>query len=197
MNALQLTNPIAMVAKRVAAPIRSRVALCDSELVERTKEGDDDAFDEIVRRYQNFIYRQAWGYLRDDDSAKDVTQDVFIKAYEGVRHLKAASGLRRWLYSICRNHCLNAIRKRKAERDLRPEPPAGPGPDVALRVYLKDLISHMDDPYREVIMLRYYGDLTYDEIAEVLDISVDNVKVRLFRARNRLKTMLGDTAHEM
>jgi len=194
---LQIAAPIVMAAKRVAGHIRSRVALSDAELVVQTQQGDDPAFDEIVRRYQNFIYRQAWGYLRDNDAAKDAAQDVFVKAYEGIHYLRAATSLRRWLYRICRNRCLNALRKQKAECDLPPDPVARPGTDVGLRLYLKDMINRLDEAYREVIMLRYYSDLTYGEIAEVMDITVDNVKVRLFRAKKKLKTMLGETADEL
>ena len=191
MYALQLENTIAMMVRRVTGHIRSRAALSDSELVLETQKGSHDAFGEIVRRYQNFIFRQAWGYLQDDDAAKDIAQDVFLKAYEGISRLRAAPTLRTWLYRICRNRCLNVLRKKKTERELSPEPKSRPAPDVALRVYLKDLIGRLDDPYREVVMLRYYGDLTYDEIAEVLDISTDNVKVRLFRAKRMLKSMMG------
>jgi RNA polymerase sigma-70 factor (ECF subfamily) len=186
-----------MGVKRAANHIQSRLVLSDSELITRAKDGDDDAFGEIVRRYQGFVYRQAWGYLRDDEAAKDAAQQVFVTAYEGIRYLRQEPALRRWLYRICRNRCLNIVRRQKLERKLRPEPPDKVNSDVALRVTLREVISRLDDPYREVVILRYYNDLTYDEIAEVLNISISNVKIRLFRAKKTLKTMLGEKTDEM
>lgn len=191
MEACQIACRIAMAAKRAAGHIRPRSALSESQLVEQSRQGDRDAFGEIVRRYQAFIYRQAWGYLQDGDAARDVAQDVFIKAYQGLRYLRGDAALRPWLYRICRNHCLNVIRRQRKERESRPEPAHTGNDDVALRITLQQSISSLEDPYREVVMLRYYNDLTYDEIAAVLDISISNVKVRLFRAKKMLKEMLG------
>ena len=192
-----MADRIAMVVKRTANRIRSRLVLSDSEIIERTRKGDVDAFGEIVRRYQSFVYSQAWGYLRDSDAAKDAAQEVFITAYESIRYLRAESALRQWLYRICRNLCLNVIRRQKTERDLRPEAQVKPGSDVVLRIHLRELIACLDDPYQDVIVLRYYNDLTYGEIAEVLDISISSVKVRLFRAKKMLKTMLGEDTDEV
>lgn len=171
--------------------------MTDSRLIARARDGDDEAFGEIVERYQGFVYRQAWGYLEDSEAAKDATQEVFVTAYQGISYLRQDSALRRWLYRICRNHCLNVIRRRKLEHDHRPEAPAEVRSDVPLRITLRRMISYLDDPYREVVILRYYHDLKYEEIAQVLDISVDSVKIRLFRAKRRLKEMLGDKSNEM
>ncbi len=171
--------------------------MTDSGLIARAKEGDDEAFGEIVRRYQGLVYRQAWGYLEDAEAAKDAAQEVFVTAYKGITYLREDSALRRWLYRICRNHCLNVIRRRKLEHDHRPEAPTEVRSDVPLRITLRRMISYLDDPYREVVILRYYGDLKYEEIAQVLDISVSTVKIRLFRAKRRLKRMLGGKSDDM
>lgn len=128
---------------------------------------------------------------------KDAAQDMFVTAYEGISYLRRDSALRRWLYRICRNHCLNVIRRRKLERRFCPEAPDEMKPDVAIRVTLKELISDLSDRYREVIILRYYNDLTYEQIAKALNISVSTVKVRLFRAKNTLKSMFGEKTDEM
>lgn len=186
-----------MSVRRAADRIQSILVLSDSELIARTRDGDADAFGEIVRRYQGFVYRQAWGYLRDDEAAKDAAQEVFVTAYEGIRYLREESALRQWLYRICRNRCLNVARRQKLERKLRPEPPDKVDSDVTLQVTLREMIACLDDPYREVVILRYYNDLTYDEIAEVLNISISNVKIRLFRAKKTLKTMLREKTDEM
>jgi RNA polymerase sigma-70 factor (ECF subfamily) len=192
-----LAGLIATAGRIAANHIRWRLVLSDSQLIARARDGDDEAFSEIVGRYQGFVYRQAWGYLRDDEAAKDATQEVFVTAYQGISYLRKNSALRRWLYRVCRNHCLNVIRRRKLEHGLRPEDSDAVKPDMALLVTLRERISDLDDPYREVIILRYYQDLSYTEIAQVLDISIDNVKTRLFRAKNTLKRMLGEKTDEM
>ncbi len=193
VEVFQLVNLVVAGVKIAANHIQLRLVLSDSQLIARAKGGDDDAFAEIVKRYQGFIYRQAWGYLQNDEAAKDATQDVFVTAYEGVAYLRNDSALRQWLYRICRNHCLNIIRRADIERRSRSEAPHEVQPDLPLRVALREMISALDDRYREVIILRYYQDLTYDEIAQVLDIPVTTVKVRLFRAKNKLKKMLGES----
>ena len=171
--------------------------MSDSQLITRTKAGDNQAFDEIVRRYQGFVYRHAWGYLQADEAAKDATQEVFMTAYQGIPYLREGLALRRWLYRICRNHCLNVIRRRKLEAKLRPEAPGDVRPDAALSVVLKGMISNLRERYREVIILRYYDDLTYEQIAQVLDIPISTVKIRLFRAKSKLRRMLGEQTNEM
>jgi RNA polymerase sigma factor (sigma-70 family) len=183
--------------KITARFIESRLVLSDSQLVARARAGDDEAFGEIVRRHQDFVYRQAWGYLGNAEAAKDAAQEVFLTAYEGLAYLRKDWALRRWLYRICRNHCLNVLRRRKLEHDRRPEAPDEASSDVSLRVTMRRMISDLDDPYREVIVLRYYHDLKYEEIAQILDIPLNTVKVRLFRAKQSLKSMLGEKTDEM
>jgi RNA polymerase sigma-70 factor (ECF subfamily) len=175
-----------------ASYIQARLALSDSELIARARDGDDAAFDGIVRRYQDFVYRQAWIYLQDDEAARDAAQEVFVAAYEGIAFLRNESALRPWLYRICRNHCLNVIRRRNLERTHRPEALDRTQQDLPLRLALTRAIYDLDELYREVVILRYYQDLKYEEIARVLDISVDTVKVRLFRAKEKLRKMLGE-----
>lgn len=193
----QLAGIIETGVNIAADRIQSRLILSDSRLITRVKDGDEEAFGEIVKRYQGFVYRQAWGYLQDDEAAKDAAQDVFVAAYKGITYLMNDSALRRWLYRICRNHCLNVIRRRKLEYKLHSETSNEVSSDAALRITIRDLISELNDPYREVIILRYYHDLTYEQIAQVLDISLSTVKIRLFRAKKMLKRMLGEKTDEM
>ena len=197
MEVCQVVALIAAGVRLTANRIQSRLVLSDIELIARTRDGDDEAFCEIVRRYQGFVYRQAWGYLQDSEAAKDAAQEVFVTAYEGIPYLREDSALRRWLYRICRNHCLNVLRRQKLERRLRPDAPDQVRQDVALRVALRQMISKLKDRYREVVILRYYNDLTYEQIAEVLDIPASTVKIRLFRAKNTLKKILGEKIDEM
>jgi RNA polymerase sigma-70 factor (ECF subfamily) len=173
-----------------ANKIRQMLVLSDSQLVALAKEGDHNAFDEIVRRHQDFVYRLALSYLHQREVARDVAQNVFVSAYKGIYYLRNESALRPWLYRICRNNCLNVIRRENLERKYSPEVSEADNPDLSLGIMVKEMISRLEDQYRQVIILRYYHDLKYKQIAELLGISLSSVKVRIFRAKSVLKKML-------
>ncbi len=186
-----LTILVGAGIKKATRYIQSKMVLTDSNLVIRAQDGDSEAFNELVCRHQDFVYRQALSYLHDRDSAKDAAQEVFIKAYRGLAYFHNDSLFQAWLYRICKNHCLNIIRRLKIEEDARFELGVGVNPDLSLQLRLKKLISKLGDDYREIIILRYYQDLKYDEIARLLSISISTVKIRLFRAKKMLKDMIG------
>lgn len=148
MRVCLLASLVATGVRIAANHIQSRLVLSDSELVARTKDGDDEAFSEIVRRYQDFVHRQAWSYLLDNDAAEDVSQDVFVAAYKGIPYLRNDSALRGWLHRICRNHCLNVIRRRNLERKFHREASDEVTADVDLRVTVREMISGLNDEYR-------------------------------------------------
>ena len=120
-----------------------------------------------------------------------MTQDVFLKAYRGLPYFQSDAQFSTWLYKICKNHCLNVIRRRKLESDNQPEENVGETPDISIATKLKKLISHLGEDHREIIILRYYNDLKYDEIARYLGINPGTVKVRLHRAKQELKQLAG------
>lgn len=183
--------------KKAAGYIQSKLIQTDSDLIARAKDGDNEAFNELVRRYQDFVYKQAVGYLNDSDMAKDAAQEVFIKAYRGLPYFEGNLRFTAWLYRICKNHCLNVIRKLKIENETRIESENNYNPNLALNLKIKKLISKLNDDYREVIILRYYQNLKYEQIAEILTIPISTVKIRLYRAKNRLKEMIGKNRNEM
>ncbi len=163
----------------------------DSQLLTYAKEGDNEAFSELVRRHQNFIFKFARGYLNDNEAAEDITQDVFIKAYQGLPYFKNESQFSSWLYKICKNHCLNQLRRRKLEGNTEIENVNHNDPDLSTKVKLKSIIGNLSDEYREIVILRYYEDLKYEQIARILNIPLSSVKIRLFRAKAELKKMIG------
>jgi RNA polymerase sigma-70 factor (ECF subfamily) len=176
--------------KEFARGIVPIVILDDESLVIASREGDDKAFGELVKRYQQFVIRQAYGYLGDSESAKDAAQDVFIKAYEGLPYLENARIFKSWLYRIGRNHCLNLVHRRKIEDDHRVICDSTSDPNTVLKVMVREKINRLDEKDREIIIMRYYQDLKYEEIAELLDIPLSSVKIRLYRAKQALKAIL-------
>jgi RNA polymerase sigma-70 factor (ECF subfamily) len=188
----QIADYVGNNVKKLAKSVQAKIVVSDDQLVERARNNDDGAFNELVRRHQNFVNKIAYGYVNDSELARDVAQDVFIKAYRGLEYFESDSRFTTWLYKICRNHCLNLIRRRRLEVERL----AGPdliadAPDHSLKARIKNLIGKLSDEYREIIILRYYGDLKYDEIAERLDLPLSTVKVRLFRAKQELKSLAG------
>jgi RNA polymerase sigma factor (sigma-70 family) len=169
----------------------------DHTLVLSAKEGDEKAFGELVKRYQQFIIRMAYAYLGDNESARDAAQDIFVKAYEGLPYLENDLIFKSWLYRIGRNHCLNLARRRKIENSYQPDSEISHATDIDLKIILRKGIGRLDEVSQEILVLRYYHDLKYEEISELLAIPLSSVKIRLFRAKKSLKEVLGESNHEV
>ncbi|MCP4581368.1 MAG: RNA polymerase sigma factor [candidate division Zixibacteria bacterium] len=187
----QLADLVGTGVKSIARNFQAKIAISDSQLLNRAKDGDDTAFNELVCRHQNFIYKLAWGYLNEKEAAKDATQDVFIKAYQGLPYFQSDSQFTTWLYRICKNHCLNLLRRQKRESELELDRPNNTESDLPMKLGLKKMIANLSEEYREIIILRYYQDLKYDQIARLLDIPLSTVKIRLHRAKAELKNLAG------
>lgn len=193
----QIAGYVGTGVKRAARNVKAKFTATDAQLLKRAKEGDDSAFNEIVKRYQNFVYKTALSYLHDRENARDITQDVFIKAYKGLPYFNNDSQFTTWLYKICKNQCLNYLRREKAHIEDNDGPTGNYNMDLPLKAGLDKLIAKLKDEYREVIVLRYYQQLKYDEIAHYLDLPMSTVKIRLYRAKQELKGMIGNSRYEM
>lgn len=177
----------------------------DQELVIKSMQGDNQAFDELVYLYQNKVYALAFRYMGNEDDAYDMAQDTFVKAYRSLRSFKGESSFSTWIYRITTNVCLDEIRRRK--RRVTPlsldEPLATlEGEEVereiadeslsADRVYeqkefsetLQKLLDEMKPEHKTAIVLRDIMELSYEEIASVLNCSIGTVKSRINRARS-------------
>ena len=187
----QIADYVGDSVKKLAKNLQAGFIISDAQLLERAKNRDDKAFNELVKRHQQFVYKIALGYLNDNEAAKDITQDVFLKAYRGLPYFQSDSQFTTWLYKICKNHCLNIIRRRKLENDNQPEERNDEMADISMKTKLKSLISRLNDEHREIIVLRYYNDLKYEEIARYLGINLGAVKIRLHRAKQELKQLAG------
>ncbi|HMS55348.1 MAG TPA: sigma-70 family RNA polymerase sigma factor [Fimbriimonadaceae bacterium] len=179
----------------------------ESALVERCKRQDAEAFGKIVDAYQNRVYGFVRRMIRDNDEAADITQEVFIRAYQAFIRFDGRSSLRTWLFRIAHNLCVDRVRKhdRMPTEFHLDNGSEEDGPmDVAdsrwdpqhlvlddeLRKVVETAIANMSEKLRSVLLLHDQEDLAYDEIAQALDLPIGTVKSRLFLARNHLQTVL-------
>lgn len=158
------------------------------------------ALDETIRRYGDRLYVHAFYILHDGQEAHDVLQEVFIKAMREPRFFEQDFKIQAWLYRVTRNLCFNIVRDRRRRENILA---ANPG-EKASRVDPLDAVfdgerqeeilaavDRLTSDHREILLLRYYEDLSYSEIALRLGIKLGTVMSRLSRARDRLEEVLG------
>jgi RNA polymerase sigma-70 factor, ECF subfamily len=166
----------------------------DEALVRRAKAGDREAFGRLVDRFQAPVYRVVRGILSDPADAEDVAQEAFLRAYESLAKFRGESGFFTWLYRIAVNEALRARKRRSFTRieavpeveAPRPETPDEDGPSPAA---LERLLGRLSDEFRAIVVLRDLEGLSYQEIAETLEIPMGTVESRLFRARRDLRDL--------
>jgi RNA polymerase sigma-70 factor (ECF subfamily) len=174
----------------------------ESEIVERARNGDVAAFEELVRVHQEVAFRTAWVVSGRANDAEDATQEGFVKAFAAMSRFRAGAPFRPWLLTIVANEARN--RRRSAGRrealalrlsdEGRPGD-AAPSPESAVlaserRAALLAAIERLEDRDREIIALRYLLDLSEAETAAVLNVPIGTVKSRLSRALGRLRMLL-------
>lgn len=162
-------------------------------------------FEQQVRRHRDRLYGLACYLLRDDAEAADVTQDVLLRFWKHRANVEAGKE-RAWLLRTTRNACLDVLRKRTMRRGVLTVSTDGvhrardrrPGPDAQAEAsdfqrHLQRALQTLDEPYRSLVVLREIQALKYREIAEVLEMPMNQVKVYLHRARKRLRKTLTET----
>jgi RNA polymerase sigma-70 factor, ECF subfamily len=169
----------------------------DAVLVQRALAGDEAAFEGLVTRHQRALFGVALRMLGDYDDARDATQAAFVKAYRKLATFDPKFRFFSWIYRILLNECLNARRGRRQYEPLPPDLLLRASPLEALetaerRQRVQHALLALTFELREVILLRHFGDLGYDEIAATIGIPVKTVKSRLYTARQRLIEMLLD-----
>jgi RNA polymerase sigma-70 factor (ECF subfamily) len=163
--------------------------------VRRCLAGDPSAFEPLVVRYQRILYTVAVRIVGDPEDASDAAQAAFVKAYEKLATFDERRRFFSWIYRILVNECLNLRRDRHPHDDLGEDLPGGGTPEDLLahretRARVQAAILELPLAYREVIVLRHFTELSYDDIAGTLGIGVGVVKSRLFTARQRLAQLL-------
>jgi RNA polymerase sigma-70 factor (ECF subfamily) len=159
--------------------------------------GNRQAFGRLVERYERPVYNVALRMLRNPEDARDVSQTVFLKAYQGLEKYDPQYKFYSWIYRIAINESLNVLRLRSREAGpVDDQVPSGdPGPaeslaEDAVQREVADAIEHLKPDYRAVIVLKYVADRSYEEIAGILGIEVKTVRSRLFTARQAMKDRL-------
>ena len=192
-----------------AAPAKARISppaagADDRELVRRAQAEDQEAYEELIRRHQHRVFAVAGGILRRREDVEDIAQQVFVKAYFSLKRFDQRAAFSTWLYKITVNECWDLLRKKKVrplvyESDLSEEQAkqvmtsgekANPGPDISERLESRErvekLLEGLDERDRMMLILKEVEGFSIEEIAEVLDLNGNTVKVRLFRARRRV-----------
>ena len=169
----------------------------DESLVRRSAGGELEAFEVLVTRYQGVLFKVAMRMLGDHADANDATQAALVKAYQNLRSFDPRFRFFSWMYRILLNECLNTRRdRRRHEQEEVAFELAGNGTPldalekVERRQRVQKALLTLPVDYRQVVVLRHFADLSYDEIAATLGIPAKVVKSRLYTARQRLAEML-------
>lgn len=176
----------------------------DPALIDAFRQGDEFAFVALYDRYKGAIYAYCAKMLLDRTAAEDLLQETFARAYEHRERLLNSTSFKAWLFTIARNQCLNALRKKGREVGFEPEAPEPPARGATpfghlLKSEQAELVSRTLDQlspsYREVVVLREYQNLSYAEIAAVTKTTESSVKSRLFKARRKIGEILRPWLH--
>ena len=172
----------------------------DNKLIEAFQQGDEFAFVALYNRYKGPVYAFCAKMLLDRTVAQDVMQETFVRVYENRQRLMKAGSFKSWLFTIARNQCLNTLRRSKRYTEFdetAPDDQAFDGETPFARLMKAEqvelvnrFLNERSPEYREVLVLREYQNLSYDEIAAVTRNTVSSVKSRLFKARRKLGQFL-------
>ena len=190
------TWPVAMT--RVDVPL---AGLDEAALVDACVAGRPGAFDLIVERHRRAVYQLCYRFVGNHEDASDLSQDVFLRAFRGLRRFRGQASLSTWLYRIGVNVCLNRVSAKRPQTesindqqfaDVRAASPA----DRLLRdergARVRAAIARLPPKQRATLVLRIYQEMSHQEIADVLGSSVGAVKTNFFHALGTLKKLLGE-----
>ena len=181
-------------------------AAAEEALVRRAQAGDRDAFRSLYQAYQDRVFATAYRIAGDRETAADLAQEVFVKVFEELPGFRFGSRFSTWLYRVAANHAINkasetARHARLNERVAREKPSVAPAAPAARDRFADERIQAalggLSVKLRVVTVLRYLEGLSYEEIAEALDLSVGTVKSRLFLAHATLKEALNDLVKDV
>ncbi len=169
--------------------------------VEQARAGDKQAFSQLVQAYQRPVFNLTYRMLGNAEEAEDAAQEAFLRAYSKLHQYQPERKFSTWLFSIANNHCIDRLRKRRKTfvsiddnpvlQNLESELPQ-PEPLLMRRelsLHVQKLLDELPPDYRTPLILRYWEEYSYEEIAETMEISVSAVKSRLFRARQKMATL--------
>ena len=175
----------------------------DQELVARVLAGEQQAFAQLVEAYQGSVFNLTYRMLGNRGEAEDAAQEAFLRAYQHLARYDPSRSFKTWLLSIASNYCIDRIRKRRLtwlsiDEPLPPHPALNSGaPDPEAATLLDEqqsamqaLLDELAPDYRAAVVLKYWYDMSYTEIAEALETTESAIKSRLYRARQMLADQL-------
>ena len=198
------------------APIQDAstpAGMLEGDLVNRARQGDLKAYDELIRRYQERIYATVYHMTANHEDANDIAQDSFIKAFQALKSFRGGSSFYTWLYRIAVNRTINFLKQRKNKfhfslNDI--DFNAENNPDLValtsdktpfraaslteLQKKLNEALMRLSEPHRMVVVLHDVQGQSHDEIAEIMDCNIGTVRSRLFYARQQLQGYLAEYA---
>jgi len=174
----------------------------DLILVEKIKDGNRTAFEELVLKYQKEIYFLAYRMVFNKEDAADVVQEIFVQVFRKIHQFRSASTFKTWLYRVAINQCKNFLRVLKKDRGYVPAEdyvvtdPNDSQLDVLLKNEKVDLISEtiekLPKKQKAILILRTYQELSYEEIAEIVGGSVGSARVNFYHAIENIKRLMGE-----
>ena len=181
----------------------------DRVLVKAALAGDDSAFAEIVRRYERGLYNLSWRMVRNRETARDLTQDIFIRVHRSLGKYDPVYPFTSWVYRVGTNLCIDFIRRRKldtvsldapvsvGDQETGTRDVADDSPDPGLETERSQrarivgrALARLPENHRMMLVLRHQRDLSYDEISLILDVPLGTVKARIHRARAAFRKVL-------
>ena len=188
-------------------------ANADLELVNKAKEGDQAAFAKLMSRYKESVYYMILKMVHNRDDADDLTMVAFSKAFHNLANYSADFAFSTWLFRIATNNCIDFIRKKKLQTTSIDQPnnhsEDGESTPIAVKdksmtpeesiikdqraIKIREVIQTLSPKYRQLIELRYFEELSYEEIADKLDLPLGTVKAQLFRAKDMLYNHMKST----
>ena len=196
---------MAASAQALSIPLEKRRGVSeDRELVRLAQNGTDAAFEELIRRHQQRVFALVGSILRRQEDVEDIAQQVFLKVYLSIRKFDQRAAFSTWLYKITVNECWDYLRKKKVrplvyESDLSEEQVSrldglmsaerltlSAGDRMEVKDLLEQMLDRLPEQDRQLLVLKEVEGFSVQELAEILSLNVNTVKVRLFRARGRI-----------
>jgi len=173
----------------------------DLKLIKRCKRGEEEAFAKLLAVYRNAIYGHCLRMVRNEDDARDMSQEIFIKVFTMLDRFDESYAFSSWIFRIATNHCIDFLRRnryrfmsldssvnRDGDQMTIDLPDKGPAPDAVLQRseamhHIESVVDELPPHYKTIILLRHHQDLSYEEIAVILNLPLGTVKARIHRAR--------------
>jgi RNA polymerase sigma-70 factor (ECF subfamily) len=169
-------------------------AVEDADLISRVQKGDVEAFNHLISRWEKRVYNYLLRLTTSPDDSLDLSQDVFLKAYQNIRKLDDTARFGPWLFRIAHNEAYSLFRKRKPEVGMDDagfaEREAAPGASPELTLAVSAALNRLNPEQREAVVLKVYQGFKFDEMAEILGCPVSTIKSRLYTALDLMKTEL-------